>query len=104
VPFWAAAPAIRIHPDESFLNSGLFCPKKMLCAGEIALTWIKHGRAKAYLGYRPSKKSIKRMVENVHALTTRSLAARGTLDLEALMTTKHCPAYPSIAASGEGMI
>jgi hypothetical protein len=26
----------------------------------------------AYLGYRPSKKSIKRMVENVHALTTRS--------------------------------
>jgi hypothetical protein len=27
---------------------------------------------KAYLGYRPSKKSIKRMVENVHALTTRS--------------------------------
>jgi hypothetical protein len=27
---------------------------------------------KAYLGYRPSKKSIKRMVENIHALTTRS--------------------------------
>ena len=27
---------------------------------------------KAYLGCRPSKKSIKRMVENVHALTTRS--------------------------------
>jgi hypothetical protein len=27
---------------------------------------------KAYLGYRPSKKSIRRMVENVHALTTRS--------------------------------
>jgi hypothetical protein len=27
---------------------------------------------KAYLGYRPSRKSIKRMVENVHALTTRS--------------------------------
>src|ERR1019366_7191189 len=27
---------------------------------------------KAYLGYRPSKKSIKRMVENVHVLTARS--------------------------------
>src|SRR5215211_2974753 len=27
---------------------------------------------KAYLGYRPSQKSIKRMVENVHAQTTRS--------------------------------
>jgi RNA-directed DNA polymerase len=27
---------------------------------------------KAYLGYRPSRKSIKRMVGNVHALTTRS--------------------------------
>ena len=27
---------------------------------------------KAYLGYRPSKKSIERMVENVNALTTRS--------------------------------
>ena len=26
----------------------------------------------AHLGYRPSKKSIKRMVENVHALTARS--------------------------------
>ena len=29
---------------------------------------------KAYLGYRPSKKSIKRVVENIHALTDR----RGT--------------------------
>jgi RNA-directed DNA polymerase len=27
---------------------------------------------KAYLGYRPSRKSIKRMVQNVHALTARS--------------------------------
>jgi hypothetical protein len=27
---------------------------------------------KAYLGNRPSKKSIKRMVENVHVLTARS--------------------------------
>jgi hypothetical protein len=29
---------------------------------------------KAYLGYRPSKKSIKRMVENVHALTCVAVA------------------------------
>ena len=27
---------------------------------------------KAYLGYRPSRKSIKRMIENVHALTVRA--------------------------------
>jgi hypothetical protein len=27
---------------------------------------------KPYLGYRPSRKSIKRMVENVHALTVRA--------------------------------
>ena len=26
----------------------------------------------AYLGYRPSKKSIKRMVEKIHALTDRA--------------------------------
>jgi hypothetical protein len=27
---------------------------------------------RAYLGYRPSRKSIKRMVENIHELTARS--------------------------------
>ena len=36
---------------------------------------------KAYLGYRPSKKSIKRMVENVHALTTRSGTWQKTTEL-----------------------
>src|SRR5271169_4318781 len=36
---------------------------------------------KAYLGYRPSKKSIKRMVENVHALTTRSWTWQETTEL-----------------------
>ena len=36
---------------------------------------------KAYLGYRPSKKSIKRMVENVHALTTRSGTWQETTEL-----------------------
>jgi RNA-directed DNA polymerase len=34
----------------------------------------------AYLGCRPSKKSIKRMVENVHALTTRSWTWQGTTE------------------------
>ena len=36
---------------------------------------------KAYLGYRPSKKSIKRMVENVHALTVRSGSWQDTTEL-----------------------
>ena len=36
---------------------------------------------KAYLGYRPSKKSIKRMVDNVHALTTRSWTRQETTEL-----------------------
>ncbi len=39
---------------------------------------------KAYLGYRPSKKSIKRMVENVHVLTARS----GTWQETTLMVKK----------------
>src|ERR1700694_76215 len=32
----------------------------------------------AYLGYRPSKKSIKRMVEKVHAMTVRSMTWQDT--------------------------
>jgi RNA-directed DNA polymerase len=36
---------------------------------------------RAYLGYRPSKKSIKRMVENVHALTVRSGSWQDTTEL-----------------------
>jgi RNA-directed DNA polymerase len=36
---------------------------------------------KAYLGYRPSKKSIKRMVENVHALTARAGTWQETTEL-----------------------
>src|SRR5438477_1862649 len=36
---------------------------------------------KAYLGYRPSKKSIERMVENVHALTTRPWTWQETTEL-----------------------
>jgi RNA-directed DNA polymerase len=38
---------------------------------------------KAYLGFRPSRKSIKRMVENVHALTARSRAWQETTVLVA---------------------
>src|SRR5256885_14732569 len=36
---------------------------------------------KAYLGYRPSRKSIKRMVEKVHALTDRAHSWRETIEL-----------------------
>jgi group II intron reverse transcriptase/maturase len=36
---------------------------------------------KAYLGYRPSKKSIKRLVDNVHELTVRSGSWQGTTEL-----------------------
>ena len=36
---------------------------------------------KAYLGYRPSRKSIKRMVENLHALTARSGSWQETTEL-----------------------
>src|SRR6266699_1802018 len=36
---------------------------------------------KAYLGYRPSKKSIRRMVENVHALTARSWTWQETTEV-----------------------
>src|ERR1700688_3679873 len=36
---------------------------------------------KAYLGHRPSRKSIKRMVENLHALTARSGSWQETTEL-----------------------
>ena len=36
---------------------------------------------KAYLGYRPSRKSIKRMVENIHAQTARSGSWQETTEL-----------------------
>src|SRR5262245_40420538 len=38
---------------------------------------------KAYPGFRPSKKSIKRMVETIHALTTRSQTWQETTELVA---------------------
>jgi group II intron reverse transcriptase/maturase len=36
---------------------------------------------KAYLGYRPSKKSMKRMVEKIHAMTDRSILWQETTEL-----------------------
>src|SRR4051812_10312660 len=36
---------------------------------------------KAYLGFRPSKKSIKRMVDNIHALTVRTGTWQETTEL-----------------------
>jgi RNA-directed DNA polymerase len=36
---------------------------------------------KAYLGYRPSKKSVKRMVEKIHAMTGRSILWQETAEL-----------------------
>jgi group II intron reverse transcriptase/maturase len=36
---------------------------------------------KAYIGYRPSKKSIRRLVEKIHALTAASMTWQGTTEL-----------------------
>ena len=36
---------------------------------------------KAYLGYRPSKRSVKRMVEKIHAMTGRSILWQETTEL-----------------------
>jgi RNA-directed DNA polymerase len=43
------------------------------------LYWAKTGQA--YLGVRPSKKSIKRMVEKIHALTAPSMTWQATTEL-----------------------
>ena len=51
---------------------------KKVCAQFVELC-RKMGQA--YLGYRPSRKSIKRMVENVHALTARSGTWQETTEL-----------------------
>ncbi len=39
------------------------------------------GTGQVYLGFRPSKKSIRRMVEKIHALTTVSMTWQGTTEL-----------------------
>jgi hypothetical protein len=57
--------------------------------GEFTFLGYSFGRmysartGKAYLGFRPSKKSIKRMVETIHALTTRSQTWQETIELVA---------------------
>jgi RNA-directed DNA polymerase len=43
---------------------------------------------KAYLGYRPSKKSIKRMVETIHALTVRTGTWQETTELVAKLNRR----------------
>jgi hypothetical protein len=60
-------------------------PQHSLCDTQ---TWgirlggcIQREPEKRYLGYRPSRKSIKRMVENVHALTARSGTWQETTEL-----------------------
>jgi len=55
--------------------------------GEFTFLGYSFGRmysaktGKAYLGYRPSKKSIKRMVETIHALTVRTGTWQQTTEL-----------------------
>ena len=55
--------------------------------GELNFLGYSFGRmysaktGKAYLGYRPSKKSIKRMVETIHALTARTGTWQETTEL-----------------------
>jgi RNA-directed DNA polymerase len=64
----------KVHPSHHLLAN--------LYMRRFVLGWKMLGRTgKAYLGYRPSKKSIKRMVENVHALTTRSWTWQETTEL-----------------------
>jgi RNA-directed DNA polymerase len=59
----------------------------MVPDGEFNFLGYSFGRmysaktGKAYLSYRPSKKSIKRMVETIHALTARSQTWRDTTEL-----------------------
>src|SRR6202040_3361154 len=55
--------------------------------GEFTFLGYSFGRmysartGKAYLGYRPAKKSIKRMVETIHALTVRTGTWQETTEL-----------------------
>jgi RNA-directed DNA polymerase len=45
---------------------------------------------KAYLGFRPAKKSIKRMVKTIHALTVRTGTLQGTTELVAKLNRTLC--------------
>ena len=50
-------------PEETFDFSGV----------HVRADAIKQTTGKAYMGMRPSKKSIRRMIENVHALTAEAM-------------------------------
>ena len=62
--------------------------------GELNFLGYSFGRmysaktGKAYLGYRPSKKSIKRMVETIHALTARTGTWQETTELVGKLNCK----------------
>jgi len=80
----------RLHEIMGKLKLTVNEEKTRICKvpeGEFDFLGYTFGRmhsartGKAYLGYRPSKKSIKRMVENVHALTARSGSWQDTTKL-----------------------
>ena len=82
----------RLHEIMGKLKLTVNEEKTRICKvpeGEFGFLGYTFGRlysartGKAYLGYRPSKKSLKRMVENVHALTTRSWTWQETTELVA---------------------
>jgi group II intron reverse transcriptase/maturase len=82
----------RLHEIMGKLKLTVNEEKTRICKvpeGEFDFLGYTFGRlysartGKAYLGYRPSKKSLKRMVENVHALTTRSWTWQETTELVA---------------------
>jgi group II intron reverse transcriptase/maturase len=80
----------RLHEIMGKLKLTVNEEKTRICKvpeGEFGFLGYTFGRlysartGKAYLGYRPSKNSLKRMVENVHALTTRSWTWQETTEL-----------------------
>jgi hypothetical protein len=86
----AEAALSRLHELMGKLKLTVNEEKTRICRvpeGEFNFLGYSFGRmysartGKAYLGYRPSKKSIERMVETIHALTARSQTWRDTTEL-----------------------
>jgi Group II intron, maturase-specific domain len=71
------APAIKPNRAASTPNILIRVPAACYTFGRM----YSARTGKAYSGYRPSRKSIKRMVENVHALTARSWTWQETIEL-----------------------